>query len=67
MLPKKLGSLMSNLATKGHGDEALDLARTLLELLPRTRGPRPAPPRTSGSSSRRSPMPASAIGTTSRS
>src|SRR4029077_21150992 len=34
MLPKKLGSLMSNLATKGHGDEALDLARTLLELLP---------------------------------
>jgi uncharacterized protein YyaL (SSP411 family) len=34
MLPKKLGSLMSNLASKGHGDEALDLARSLLELLP---------------------------------
>ncbi|HEV7784892.1 MAG TPA: hypothetical protein VGQ28_06115, partial [Thermoanaerobaculia bacterium] len=34
MLPKKLGSLMSNLAIKGHGDEALDLARSLLELLP---------------------------------
>ncbi|MEA2593123.1 MAG: uncharacterized protein QOD62_2954, partial [Actinomycetota bacterium] len=34
MLPKKLGSLMSNLASKGHGGEALDLARSLLELLP---------------------------------
>src|SRR5438067_10892841 len=34
MLPKKLGSLMASLATRGHGDEALDLARTLLELLP---------------------------------
>jgi uncharacterized protein YyaL (SSP411 family) len=34
MLPKKLGSLMSNLSTKGHGGEALDLARSLLELLP---------------------------------
>src|SRR5205807_7564415 len=34
MLPKKLGSLMSNLATQGHGDEALDLGRSLLELLP---------------------------------
>ncbi|HEY2668335.1 MAG TPA: thioredoxin domain-containing protein [Actinomycetota bacterium] len=33
MLPKKLGDLVSNLATKGHGDEALDLARSLLELL----------------------------------
>ncbi|TMK49308.1 MAG: DUF255 domain-containing protein [Actinobacteria bacterium] len=34
MLPKKLGSLMSNLATQGHGEEALDLGRSLLELLP---------------------------------
>ncbi len=33
MLPKKLGSLVSNLATKGEGKAALDLARSLLELL----------------------------------